>query len=56
MSKPIDFDFEKVIRRMKTKKWQRKIEKSDKILQKQLEKLHEDSQIDPKLLDEPATI
>jgi len=41
---------------MKTTKWQQSIERSDKQIDQTLEKLRKDSKVDPKLLDEPATL
>ncbi len=57
-------DFKKKIQRaektvpakMKTDKWQKSVEKTDKQLDEALEKLRRDSALDPKILDEPATL
>lgn len=42
--------------RMKSAEWQRRVEESDKQVEKTLEKLRLDSKVDPNLLDEPATL
>lgn len=41
---------------MKTKKWKEAFERSNRDVEATLEKLHKDSKVDPKLLDEPADI
>lgn len=46
----------KVTALMKTARWQKSVEKSDRKIDKTLEKLRQDSKVDPKLLDEPATL
>ena len=47
---------ESVRSRAESAKFQRLVEKSDRQLDKVLEKLRENSAVDPQLLDEPATI
>ncbi len=46
----------KVTKLMMTAKWQKSVERSDKQMDEVLEKLKQESKIDPKLLDEPATL
>lgn len=43
-------------RLMRTKKWKESLERSDREVEATLEKLRQDSKVDPKLLDEPADI
>ena len=41
---------------MNSKEWQQSVEKSDQKIEEALEKLKRISMVDPKLLDEPATL
>lgn len=46
----------KITALMKTDRWKKSQKKSDSQVGKTLEKLKADSKVDPKLLDEPATL
>lgn len=46
----------KITALMKTERWKKSLKKSDEQVSKTLEKLKLDSQVDPRLLDEPATL
>ena len=46
----------KVAALMKTAKWRKSFEKSNKQVEETIEKLEQASKVDPRLLDEPATI
>ena len=41
---------------MNSKEWQQSVEESDQKIEEALEKLKRISMVDPKLLDEPATL
>jgi hypothetical protein len=56
LEKKIEVAEKKVAAMMKTAKWQRSVEKSDRQVDRILEKLKKDSSVDPKLLEEPATL
>ena len=45
-----------LISAMKTTKWQKSFERSERQVKEIIKKLEQESKVDPKLLDEPATI
>jgi len=56
LEKQIKTAEKKVAGFMKSDEWRKSVEASDKQLEKTLEKLRNDSKVDPRLLEEPATL
>ncbi|MEE9442607.1 MAG: hypothetical protein V3V99_08055 [candidate division Zixibacteria bacterium] len=54
--KTIEMVNKKVIALMKSPEWKKSLKKTDKKIVETIEKLKKEAQVDPKLLDEPATL
>ncbi|MEE9442992.1 MAG: hypothetical protein V3V99_10045 [candidate division Zixibacteria bacterium] len=46
----------KVVALMKSPEWKESLKKTDKKIEKAIEKMKKEAQVDPRLLDEPATL
>lgn len=54
--KTIELVNKEVVALMKSAKWKKTIKKTDKKIEEAIERLNKESRVDPKLLDEPATL
>jgi len=56
LERKIDAAERRIATLIRTPQWEQSVKKSDKQVDETLEKLSLNSQVDPKLLDEPATL